>query len=125
MTIRREEGGVYCGTCKNLDVFTYFILFVPNTTVVPSCTLGVLYPEKAYPRQYNSAVVPYLAGLSGGVYAAIPIYPCWRRAVGGGGRREKTSTGLGRILLTLPAATEYIPTGEGQIRLTVLDTNQK
>jgi hypothetical protein len=44
---------------------------------------------------------------------------------GGGGRREKTSTGLGRILLTLPAATEYIPTGEGQIRLTVLDTNQK
>ncbi len=47
-------------------------------------------------------------------------------AYGGGvGWREKISTGLGRILLTLPAVTEYIPTGEGQIRLTVLDTNQK
>ncbi len=37
----------------------------------------------------------------------------------GEGRREKISTGLGWILLTLPAAMEYIPTGEGQIRLTV------
>ncbi len=68
------------------------------------------------------------AGLSGGVYcvvlrggpagvcAAIPIYPCWRHAVGGEvGRWEKISIGLGQIRLTLPAATEYIPTGEGQI----------
>jgi hypothetical protein len=49
------------------------------------------------------------------------LVPCdW-----GVGWREKISTVLGWILLTLPAAPEYIPTGEGQIRLTVLDTNHK
>jgi hypothetical protein len=59
-----------------------------------------------------------------GVYAVIPIYPCWRRAVGGRAAGEDLYR-LGRILLTLPAATEYIPTWEGQILLTVLDKNQK
>ncbi len=64
------------------------------------------------------------AGLSSGVYAAIPIYPCWRRAMGGRAAGEDLYR-LGRILLTLPDAMEYIPTGEGQIQLTVLDTKQK
>ncbi len=89
---------------KILMVFSYFIRFVPNTTVVPSCTLGyvshllkisyesIVFSIQRKPTrcQYNSVVVPYRAGVSGGVYAAIPIHPCWQRAVGGegGGRRS-------------------------------------
>jgi hypothetical protein len=43
VAIWREGGGVYSGTCINLNIITYLILFVPNTTVVPSCALRYIF----------------------------------------------------------------------------------
>jgi hypothetical protein len=61
-------------------------------------------------------LVPFHSIVRAGWSVCSNTYLSLLAACGGGvGRREKISTGLGQILLTLPAATEYIPTGEGQI----------
>jgi hypothetical protein len=85
------------------------------------CESGVFFANSPAPPP--SALV--LESFHSGVYMLQYLFIPAGVVRWGGGRREKISTGLGRILLTLPAAAEYIPTGEGQIQLKVLDKNQK
>jgi hypothetical protein len=74
VAIWRGGGGGYSGTCINLNVIAYLILFVPNTTGVPSCPFRYIF------------------------YTIIHIYVCYKKKVPASPSWEKTSLKINTFL---------------------------